>query len=98
MSQMDHMAQQNAALVEEMAALTVPPEVQGQSAGVRVLKREEQRAKAAGLNSIFVLTTRTTHWFLKRGFVIVDPNWLPEARKRKHNWYRKSQVSVKKIG
>jgi len=50
-----------------------------------------------GLESIFVLTTRTTHWFLKRGFVLVDPDWLPDARKRKYNWDRKSQVLVKKL-
>jgi len=82
----------------EMAALTVHPEVQGQGDGERVLKRVEQRAKAAGLESIFVLTTRTMHWFLKRGFVQVDAEWLPEARKRKYNWDRKSQVLVKKLG
>ena len=82
----------------EMAALTVSPDVQGQGDGERVLKRIEQRARAAGLESIFVLTTRTTHWFLKRGFVLVDADWLPEARKRKYNWDRKSQVLVKKLG
>jgi amino-acid N-acetyltransferase len=81
----------------EMAALTVSPDVQGQGDGERVLKRVEQRAKAAGLDSIFVLTTRTMHWFIKRGFVQVDPEWLPEARKRKYNWDRKSQVLVKKL-
>ena len=81
----------------EMAALTVSPQVQGNGDGERVLKRIEHRAKAAGLDSIFVLTTRTTHWFLKRGFKLVDPDWLPEARKRKYNWDRKSQVLVKKV-
>ncbi len=81
----------------EMAALTVSEDVQGQGDGERVLKRIEQRAKAARLESIFVLTTRTTHWFLKRGFVLGDPEWLPEARKRKYNWDRKSQVLVKKL-
>ncbi len=81
----------------EMAALTVSPQVQGNGDGERVLKRIEYRAKAAGLDSIFVLTTRTTHWFLKRGFKLVDPDWLPEARKRKYNWDRKSQVLVKKV-
>jgi amino-acid N-acetyltransferase len=81
----------------EMAALTVSPDVQGQGDGERVLKRIEQRAKAAGLDSIFVLTTRTMHWFIKRGFVQVDPDWLPDARKRKYNWDRKSQVLVKKL-
>ena len=82
----------------EMAALTVSPAVQGQGDGERVLKRIEHRARAAGLDSIFVLTTRTMHWFLKRGFVQVDPDWLPDARKRKYNWDRKSQVLVKKLG
>jgi amino-acid N-acetyltransferase len=81
----------------EMAALTVSPQSQGQGDGEKVLKRVEQRARAMGLKSIFVLTTRTMHWFIKRGFVQVDPDWLPEARKRKYNWDRKSQVLVKKL-
>ncbi|MBK7001539.1 MAG: amino-acid N-acetyltransferase [Rhodoferax sp.] len=81
----------------EMAAVTVSPDAQGQGDGERVLKRIEQRARAAGLESIFVLTTRTMHWFLKRGFVQMDPDWLPEARKRKYNWDRKSQVLVKRL-
>ena len=81
----------------EMAALTVSPLSQGQGDGERLLKRVEQRARASGLESIFVLTTRTMHWFIKRGFVQVDPDWLPEARKRKYNWDRRSQVLVKKL-
>lgn len=81
----------------EMAALTVSPQVQSQGDGERILKRIEQRAKAQGLDSIFVLTTRTMHWFIKRGFQQVDADWLPEARKRKYNWDRRSQVLVKKL-
>jgi amino-acid N-acetyltransferase len=81
----------------EMAALTVSPQVQGQGDGERLLKRIEQRARSLGLDSIFVLTTRTMHWFIKRGFVVVDPDWLPDARKRKYNWDRRSQVLVKKL-
>ena len=81
----------------EMAALTVSPLSQGQGDGEKVLKRIEQRARNKGLKSIFVLTTRTKHWFLKRGFVQVDPDWLPEARKRKYNWDRKSLVLVKQL-
>ncbi len=81
----------------EMAALTVSPLSQGQGDGERLLKRVEQRARAMGLQSMFVLTTRTMHWFIKRGFVQVDPDWLPEARKRKYNWDRRSQVLVKKF-
>jgi amino-acid N-acetyltransferase len=81
----------------ELAALTVSPMVQGQGDGERILKRVEQRAKAMGIESLFVLTTRTMHWFIKRGFAQVEPDWLPEARKRKYNWDRRSQVLVKKL-
>ena len=81
----------------EMAAVTVSPQSQGTGDGEKLLKRIEQRARAIGLDSIFVLTTRTMHWFIKRGFQHVDPDWLPEARKRKYNWDRKSQVLVKKL-
>ncbi len=81
----------------EMAALTVSPQSQGQGDGEKVLRRIEQRAKSIGLDSIFVLTTRTMHWFLKRGFVQADPDWLPDARKRKYNWDRRSNVFVKKL-
>ena len=81
----------------EMAAVTVSPQSQGTGDGEKLLKRIEQRARNLGLESIFVLTTRTMHWFIKRGFVVVDPDWLPEARKRKYNWDRRSQVLVKKL-
>jgi amino-acid N-acetyltransferase len=81
----------------EMTALTVSPDVQGQGDGERILKRIEQRARAMGLESIFVLTTRTMHWFIKRGFEQADADWLPDARKRKYNWDRKSVVFVKRL-
>ena len=80
-----------------MAALTVSTDSQGTGDGEKLLKRIEQRARDMGLASIFVLTTRTVHWFLKRGFSPVEPDWLPEARKRKYNWDRKSQVLVKRL-
>ena len=34
---------------------------------------------------------------LKRGFQHVDPDWLPEARKKKYSWDRRSQVLVKNL-
>ena len=81
----------------EMAALTVSPQSQSTGDGEKLLRRIEQRARLLGLDSIFVLTTRTMHWFIKRGFKQTDPDWLPEARKRKYNWDRRSQVLVKRL-
>jgi len=81
----------------EMAALTVSQQSQGQGDGERLLKRIEQRARAQGLNSIFVLTTRTTHWFLRRGFMEVTPADLPAAKQALYNAGRKSKVLVKQL-
>ncbi len=82
----------------EMAALTVAASAQEQGDGERILRRIEQQARALRLESIFVLTTRTMHWFLKRGFVPVDPDWLPEARRQRYDDQRRSRVLVKRLG
>lgn len=83
--------------IGEMACLTVAPEAQGSGDGERLLKRIEQRARARGLTRIFVLTTRTEHWFLKRGFVKVNVDDLPEDRRKLYNWQRKSLVLMKQL-
>ena len=81
----------------ELAALTVSPAAQGQGDGEKVLKRVEHRARSMGITSIFVLTTRTMPWFIKRGFVPVEPDWLPPSRLKKYNTERGSRVFVKKL-
>lgn len=84
--------------IGELACLAVNPQVQGQGDGDRLLRRIEQRARAAGLRRLFVLTTRTAHWFQKRGFVLGSVDDLPRARKDLYNWQRKSQVLFKTLG
>jgi amino-acid N-acetyltransferase len=79
----------------EMACLTVNPEVQAQGDGERILKHMENRARAAGFTKLFVLTTRTAHWFLKRGFASATVDDLPKDRQHMYNWQRKSLVLIK---
>jgi amino-acid N-acetyltransferase len=81
----------------EMACLTVNPEVQGQGDGERILNHMENRARAAGFKKLFVLTTRTAHWFLKRGFVQATVDDLPKDRQHMYNWQRKSLVLIKNL-
>jgi amino-acid N-acetyltransferase len=81
----------------EMACLTVNPEVQAQGDGERILKHMEIRARAAGFTKLFVLTTRTAHWFQKRGFVHAAVDDLPKDRQHMYNWQRKSQVLIKTL-
>jgi amino-acid N-acetyltransferase len=81
----------------ELAALAVNPFYRDGGRGERLLAEAEARAKALGLKSIFVLSTRTSHWFLERGFVETDPNWLPESKAALYNYDRRSKVFVKEI-
>ena len=81
----------------EMACLTVNPEVQAQGDGERILKHVENRARAAGIKQLFVLTTRTSHWFKKRGFIPATVDALPKDRQHMYNWQRKSQVLIKPL-
>jgi amino-acid N-acetyltransferase len=81
----------------EMACLTVSPDAQAQGDGERILKHMEDRARAAGFTKLFVLTTRTAHWFLKRGFVHATVDDLPKDRQHMYNWQRKSLVLIKQL-
>jgi amino-acid N-acetyltransferase len=81
----------------ELACLMVRPETQGKGDGERLLKSIEQQARQAGIRSLFVLTTRTAHWFLKRGFVTGSVETLPRLRKETYDWARKSQVLIKPL-
>ena len=44
-----------------------------------------------------MLTTRTMHWFLKRGFVVAPVDQLPAERKNLYNLQRRSLVLVKTL-
>ena len=83
--------------VGELACLTVSTDAQGMGDGEKLMKRIEQRARAMGLEQLFVLTTRTAHWFLKRGFIPATVDQLPKDRQRMYNWSRKSQVLLKRL-
>lgn len=81
----------------EMACLAVDPEFQGSGRGEALLAAVEEAARAQGLTRLFVLTTRTAHWFLERGFVQASPDDLPAPRKALYNWQRRSKVLVKTL-
>jgi amino-acid N-acetyltransferase len=81
----------------EMACLTVEPEAQGMGDGEKLMTRIEMRARALGIETLFVLTTRTAHWFLKRGFILGSVDQLPKDRQRMYNWSRKSLILLKKL-
>lgn len=81
----------------EMAALTVDAAYQGSGDGERLLRHIENQARKAGLSRLFVLTTRTMHWFLKRGFRPAGVDDLPIEKRKLYNWQRRSQIFIKDL-
>ncbi len=81
----------------ELACLAVHQEYRNQQRGNILLERLEHKAIEAGLNKLFVLTTRTAHWFLERGFVATDIDALPIERQALYNFQRKSKVFIKTL-
>ena len=74
------------------------PSLQELLAQKEALDREiEQRARKLKLREIFVLTTRTAHWFLERGFRTGSIADLPHEKQALYNYQRKSQVYVKPL-
>ena len=55
----------------------------------------EERARAAGMKKLFVLTTRTAQWFAERGFAPAAAEALPREKRSLYNWQRRSKVLVK---
>ena len=83
--------------VAELACLAVTPEYRRAGLGDQLLKRIEQRARVQGLERLFVLTTRTAHWFRERGFTEIGPDALPHAKRELYNYQRRSKVFAKHL-
>lgn len=81
----------------ELACMAVHPSFRGGGRGDRLLQFCEEEARKRGISSLFVLTTRTAHWFAERGFVEADVSALPPAKQQLYNYQRRSKVFVKQI-
>jgi len=81
----------------ELACLAVTPEYRRAGLGDQLLRRIEQRARAQRLQRLFVLTTRTAHWFRERGFSEIGPDALPRQKRELYNYQRRSKVFAKPL-
>ncbi len=84
--------------IGEMACVAVHPDYRSSSRGEVLLERIAAQAKQSGLSKLFVLTTRSIHWFRERGFTPVDIDLLPESKKQLYNYQRKSKVLMADLG
>jgi amino-acid N-acetyltransferase len=83
--------------VSELACLAVHPEYRNQGRGDALLKYIERQSRQLGIQQLFVLTTRTAHWFRERGFKAGKLEKLPVKRRELYNYQRNSKVFIKDI-
>jgi amino-acid N-acetyltransferase len=83
--------------VGELAALAVHPDFRREGYGEALMTEIETRARRLKLAQIFVLTTRTSQWFIERGFRTGTIADLPKQKQALYNYQRKSQVYLKKL-
>jgi amino-acid N-acetyltransferase len=81
----------------ELAALAVEKQNRNHGYGEAILNHMISVAKSQDIKKLFVLTTRTAHWFIERGFVESDVSALPSQKKLLYNFQRKSKVFMRKI-
>ena len=79
----------------ELACLAVNPFYRDGGRGERLLAFAEASAKKQGFKTLFVLSTRTTHWFIERGFAEADLSRLPERKQALYNYDRRSKIFTK---
>lgn len=81
----------------EIACVAVDSSYRKSNRGSQILQFLESKAKQQGIQQLFVLTTRTAHWFLEQGFVPASVDDLPNARQALYNYQRNSLVFKKRL-
>ncbi|GMY07312.1 probable amino-acid acetyltransferase NAGS1, chloroplastic isoform X2 [Fagus crenata] len=81
----------------ELAAIAVSPDCRGQGQGDKLLDYIERKATSLGLEMLFLLTTRTADWFVRRGFSECSIESIPERKRKKINLSRNSKYYMKKL-
>lgn len=81
----------------ELACLVVAKDYRNGGRADLLLRRVEAQARRLGLERLFVLTTRTAHWFQERGFQPAVVGDLPVGKQALYNWQRASKVFIKSL-
>lgn len=81
----------------EIACVAVHPSYRKSNRGSQILHYLEEKAKTLKIKQLFILTTRTAHWFLEQGFEKASVDDLPEARQALYNFQRNSLVCQKRL-
>lgn len=83
--------------IAEVACLAVHASYQRAGLGKQLLQVCEQQALKQNIRQLYILTTRTSHWFIENGFVEASISSLPESKQASYNDDRKSKIMLKQI-
>ncbi|WP_257275009.1 MULTISPECIES: amino-acid N-acetyltransferase [unclassified Endozoicomonas] len=81
----------------ELACLVIHPDYREKNRGDLLLSAIEEQAAQQGMDTLFVLTTQTSHWFVERGFSESTQKSLPEEKRNQYNEERQSRILLKKL-
>lgn len=81
----------------EMACVAIHPNYRNSSRGDLLLQKIIEKAKQNKLETLFVLTTQSIHWFQERGFVPASIDDLPIKKKERYNYQRNSKILTLQI-
>jgi len=81
----------------ELACVAVHPDYRDMGYGEQLLKKIEEIAREQGVEQLFLLTTRTSHWFREHGFRPARMETLPKKRRELYNYQRNAKVLIKML-
>jgi amino-acid N-acetyltransferase len=81
----------------EIACLATHIDYRGEDRGERLVAALEKQAREIQLDHVFVLTTKTSHWFQELGFTLAEQSALPLQKQDLYNLQRNSKVFIKAL-
>lgn len=82
----------------EVACIVTHNDYRGENRGEHLLSLLEQEAQSMAIDTLFVLTTQSSHWFQEQGFSEQPLSVLPSERQDLYNLQRNSKVLTRHIG
>ena len=81
----------------ELACLAVHKDYRNGQRGETLLSYTEKKALQLNVEQLFVLSSKTAHWFIERGFEASTIDALPVERQKMYNYQRRSKVFTKQL-
>ena len=83
--------------IAELACLAVHADYLKEGRGNKLFDYLLKQTRQLGIKRMFVLTTRTAHWFRERGFKAATLDALPVKKRSLYNYQRQSKVYIKEL-